>query len=220
MFTDRRHAGTLLAVRLSSANLFAKMSDVVVLGLPRGGVPVAAMVADALDAPLDVLVVRKLGVPGRPELAFGAIASGGHRVLVQSVIDAEHLTTRDIDRVTHNEYDELVRRERAYRDETEAQSLEGKDVVIVDDGLATGATARVAVDAARAAGAAHVIVAAPVASTFAYNELSSHADDVVTVVTRADFTAVGQFYDNFDPTPDREVRDLLRTSLQRRTQLP
>ncbi len=205
-FRDRAEAGRRLA---SALRHLAGRRDVLVLGLPRGGVPVASAVARALGAPLDVLVVRKLGVPGQRELAFGAIASGGVRVLNQELVIGLGLEPRVINAAAAAEQEELQRRERAYRGDAPALDLMGKTVVLVDDGLATGASMRAAVMALRARRPAQIVVAVPTAASQACDELRDLADDVVCVETPAYFVAVGERYDDFRETSDEEVRTLL-----------
>ena len=202
-FADRREAGRRLAGELDP---YAGRDDVVVLGLPRGGVPVAAEVAHALGAPLDVFVVRKLGVPGHRELAFGAIASGGVCVLNSAVVITERLTEEQIERVIAAERAELDRRVASYGG---GAPLPDRTAILVDDGLATGATMHVAAAAVREAGARVVVCAAPVASTQAVARLRAIADDVRTVTTPSWFGAVGSFYDDFAETSDDEVRAAL-----------
>jgi len=180
-----------------------------VLGLPRGGVPVALEVARALRAPLDVLVVRKLGLPGHSELAMGAIASGGARVLNDEV--CAWASPASIDAVTRVETAELERRERAYREDRPALSLGGKTVILVDDGLATGATMRAAVLAVRRLEPAHIVVAVPVGARDTCELLRRVADEVVVVLAPASFSAVGLWYDDFSQTSDDEVRQALLT---------
>jgi predicted phosphoribosyltransferase len=206
-FADREAAGRALAERLTQ---YRDRTDVIVLGLPRGGVPVAAQVATALNAPLDVYVVRKLGVPGRPELALGAIGPGGVRVLNQDVIQAYGLRPEDVDPVVERESAELVRREKEYRGDADPLVLAARTVILVDDGLATGASMRAAVQAVRHADPARVIVAVPVAASTVGSDLELIADEVVCVQTPSFFMAVGQWYDDFSQTSDAEVRDLLR----------
>lgn len=203
-FTDRRAAGRALATRLHEVQPDLHASSPLILGLPRGGVVVAAEVATALDAPLDVLVVRKLGVPWHPELAFGAIAAGV-RVLNPSV--ASGIGDADIERVTQEETQELLRREKRYRGDRPPLELRGRTVVLVDDGLATGATARAAVAAANAAQAEHVILAVPVAAPDSAQAITDA--ELVAVALPPDFYAVGQFYDIFDQTTDAEVTRIL-----------
>ena len=196
----------MLAARLGH---LAGESGVVVLALPRGGVPVAFEVARALGAPLDVLLVRKLGVPQQPELAMGAIAAGGVRVLHQAVVDALGITPDVIDAVAAREGAELARRERAYRSGRPPPAVAGRTVVVVDDGLATGSTMRAAVAALRALQAGRVVVAVPVGARETCRQLAGEADEVVCVEAPDHFQAVGQWYDDFSPTTDEEIRDLL-----------
>lgn len=203
-FRDRRHAGEVLAGRLAD---YRDRADVIVLGLVRGGVPVAAEVARGLGVPLDVLVVRKLGVPWAPEVAFGALGPGGVRVLNPGIVD--RLDKRDIDSVVGRESSEVVRRERVYRPDRPPLDLTGKTAVVVDDGLATGATARAAVEVARTMGAAEVILAAPVGSPEALELVRESADRVVCPRAPHDFGAVSRFYDDFHQVTDREVSALL-----------
>jgi predicted phosphoribosyltransferase len=210
-FDDRRAAGRQLAARLAS---YAELEDVVVLGLPRGGVPVAYEVALALRAPLDVLLVRKLGVPEHEELAFGAIASGGVRVLNPEVLAETRLTAERIDRITAEQQRELDRREALYRDGGAPLELSGKTALIVDDGLATGATMRAAVAAVRQLRASP-IVAVPVAAPSTRAALARSADAVVCTITPEPFVAVGMWYRDFDPTSDGEVRELLAAARRR-----
>lgn len=205
-FSDRREAGRRLARHLAE---YGDRDDVVVLGLPRGGVPVAYEVALALHAPLDVLPVRKLGVPGREELAFGAIAAGGVRVLNPDVISEARLRQAAIARITADERFELDRREVLYRGGRPAIDAAGRTALAVDDGLATGATMRAAVAALRARGAASVVVAVPVAAPPTCVELARRADAVICALTPEPFVAVGLWYSDFSPTTDDEVRGLL-----------
>lgn len=184
----------------------------VVLGLPRGGVPVAAGVAAALSAPLDVIVVRKLGVPGQPELAMGAVAGGGVQVLNPSVIRELAIPDDEVERVTAAEQAEVARRERAFRGDRPHLVLRDRDVVLVDDGLATGATMRAAVNAVRVAGPARVVVAVPVASAEARDLVAALADEVVCLFVPAGFGAVGLHYRDFRQTTDDEVRRRLNQS--------
>lgn len=205
IFADRRDAGLALARKLAER----PWDDAVVLGLPRGGVPVAFEVARALRAPLDALVVRKLGVPGHEELAMGAIASGGVRVLVPSVIDQLRIAPAAIDAVVRRETAELERREREFRGLMPFPDLTGRTVVVVDDGIATGATMMAAIRAVRALGARHVVAAAPVMSRQASVDLARLADEVVFVARPESFFGVGAFYQDFTQTTDLEVRGLL-----------
>ena len=205
-FADRRAAGRELAQHLRS---YAGRDDVVVLGLPRGGVPVAYEVARALDAPLDVFVVRKLGLPGHEELAVGAIASGGVRVLNEEVVSATGIDARDVDAVAERERAELARRERAYRGDRAPIDVEGRTAIVVDDGLATGATMRAAVTALRQRQAAGIVVAVPTASPRTCAEVGEMVDEIVCAHTPERFMAVGLWYRDFAPTTDDEVRRLL-----------
>jgi putative phosphoribosyl transferase len=209
VFSDRAEAGDVLAARLSH---LAGRPDLLVLALPRGGVPVGARVARALRAPLDVFVVRKLGVPGHEELAMGAIAGGGVRVRNQEVTSRLGLDDAVIERVAEAEELELARRERSYRADRPAPDLAGKVVVLVDDGLATGSTMRAAVAAARAAGPARIVVAVPTAPASTCERLRREADEVVCASTPRPFRAVGYSYRSFPQTSDEEVRELLRAA--------
>jgi len=206
-FRDRAEAGRLLGERLSGR---VGPRDVVVLGLPRGGVPVARQVARALGAPLDVFLVRKLGFPGQPELAMGAIASGGVRVLNEEIVRELRLDEQVIGGVAEREGAELARRELAYRGDRPPLDLGGRTVVLVDDGLATGATMRAAVEAVRARGPRAVVVAVPTAPPHAVRELQAGVDELVALLQPEPFHAVGLWYENFREVPDDEVRRLLR----------
>jgi putative phosphoribosyl transferase len=205
-YRDREDAGRQLATQLAS---YADRDDVVVLALPRGGVPVAFEIARRLRAPLDVFLVRKLGVPCHPELAMGAIASGGVRVLSHDLIGQLVVTPEEVEAVTEREGVELDRRDRMYRGDRPATPLAGRTVILVDDGLATGATMRVAVRAVVGGGASPVVVAVPVAPPSACTGLRALADEVVCLHTPSSFLAVGAWYDDFSETSDDEVRDLL-----------
>ncbi len=205
-FQNREEAGQRLAQALQA---YAGRPDVVVLALPRGGVPVGFEVARALGVPLDVFVVRKLGTPGQEELAMGAIASGGVRVLNREVVDLLGLSTRVIDAATEREERELQRREQLYRPGRPPLALEGKVALLVDDGVATGSTMKAAVAGVRQRGAARVVVAVPVASVEAEEELEALADEVVCLRTPDPFYAVGLWYGDFAQTSDDEVRSLL-----------
>jgi putative phosphoribosyl transferase len=208
-FRDRTEAGRRLAERLHE---YAGRDDVLVLGLPRGGVPVGYEVAEALGLPLDVFVVRKLGVPGREELAMGAIATGGVIVLDEGVIRSLRIGTRELEQVVSRERREVERREAAYRNGRGLPELSGKTVVLVDDGLATGSTMRAAARAARRHEPQRVVVAAPVAAPETCRDLRADADDVVCVLTPSPLLAIGLWYDDFAQTTDDEVRDLLDRS--------
>jgi len=206
IFQDRRKAGRQLAAKLAG---YADDPSVLVLGLPRGGVPVAYEVARALHAPLDVFVVRKLGVPGHRELAMGAIASGGVRVLNPDVIDGLRIPPPAVEAVAARELVELERQQRAYRgDAPPLPDLGGRTVIVVDDGLATGSTMRAAVRALRQSGPKRIIVAVPVAAQETARSLREEAD-VVSLSTPAEFYAVSNWYEDFSQTSDEEVRSLL-----------
>ncbi len=211
-FPNRAEAGRLLAEKLEN---YVGRSDVVVLGLPRGGVPVAYEVAQRLGAPLDVFVVRKLGVPGFEELAAGAIASGGVRVLNEDVVRALPNADQLIESVTERETVELERREQIYRDGRPAPELRDRVVILVDDGLATGATMRAAVAALRQRGVAKIVVAAPVGAPDTCRELEQEADETICAIAPEFFQAVGQYYEDFSQTSDEEVRELLSRAAQR-----
>jgi len=206
-FADRREAGRRLAGMLKR---YAGRNDVVVLALPRGGVPVAFEVAMQLGAPLDVILVRKLGVPGHEELAMGAIASGGAEVLNADVVRTLAIPEEVIERVADRELRELERRERAYRDAKPPLELAGRSVILVDDGLATGSSMRAAVGAVRAQGAGRIVVAVPVSSREACSEFRAEVDQVVCALTPDDLLAVGEWYEDFTQTTDREVNELLQ----------
>ncbi|MFI2648857.1 phosphoribosyltransferase [Micromonospora fulviviridis] len=203
-YRDRAEAGRMLADRLSD---LAGQPDVIVLGLVRGGVPVARVIAERLGAPLDVLVVRKLGVPWAPEVAYGALGPGGVQVLNEMV--AGRIGEDERSEVRQREQTELDRRERLYRGGRPQLDLTGRTAVIVDDGLATGATARAAVQVARHLGAARVVVAVPVGSDQAYEMLAAEADQVVCAQIPPDFAAVGAYYDDFHEVSDDEVTQAL-----------
>jgi erythromycin esterase-like protein/predicted phosphoribosyltransferase len=214
-FHDRRQAGRLLARQLRD---YAGRDDVIVLGLPRGGVPVAFEVAQALEAPLDVFLVRKLGVPGHEELALGAIATGGTRVLNEAVLEALEVPREWIEAVDAREMRELERRERAYRGDRPPPDLTGRTVILVDDGLATGSTMMAAVQAARQDDPARIVVAVPVAPREVVTALREEADDVVCLLAPGVFGSVGAWYDDFSQTTDEEVVELLEQA--RRPPLP
>jgi putative phosphoribosyl transferase len=212
LFRDRRHAGAELARRLAA---YRNRDDVTVLGLPRGGIPVAYEVARELAAPLDVFLVRKLGVPGQEEVAMGAIATGGVRVLNHGVVRALGIPGSVIDRVAAQEQRELERREATYRPGLGPPDVRGRTVILIDDGLATGSTIRAAVAALRPLGAARIVVAVPVAAAETCAEFRAEVDEIVCAETPAPFYAVGRFYDDFSQTTDEEVRDLLRRAQTR-----
>ena len=208
IFANRREAGEMLAKELTG---FAGRDDVVVLALPRGGVPVAFEVARALRAPLDVLVVRKLGVPGQEELAFGAIASGGGRVLNEILVRALRLGDETIERITDRERTELKRREEAYRGNAPSPDIKDKTAILIDDGLATGATMRAAVEAVKLLGPKQVVVAVPVGSADTCAGIEEKADVLcICARTPEPFYGVGLWYRDFSQTTDEEVEDLLR----------
>jgi predicted phosphoribosyltransferase len=209
VFRDRVEAGDVLAGRLGH---HAGKPEVLVLALPRGGVPVGARVAQALGAPLDVFVVRKLGVPGHEELAMGAIASGGVRVHNEEVVRKLHIDDATLQRVAEVEEQELARRERSYRGQRPPPDLTGRVVILVDDGLATGSTMRAAVAAARRLRPARVVVAVPTAPASTCEQLRGEADEVVCATTPRPFRAVGYSYHSFPQTTDEEVRELLRAA--------
>ena len=195
--------------------VYAGRPDLLVLALPRGGVPVGYEVAGALGAPLEVFVVRKLGVPGQEELAMGAIATGNVRVLNEEVVHALRIPQHAIDRVTREEIEELARRERAYRGDRPPPDVRGRTAILVDDGLATGATMRAAVAALRVQQPARIIVAVPTGAPETCQALGEDADEVVCAMTPEPFYAVGLWYDDFTQTGDDEVHDLLRRAAER-----
>jgi putative phosphoribosyl transferase len=205
-FATRMAAGRLLADRLAAYRDAAPM----VLGLPRGGVPVAAEVARVLGAPLDVFVVRKLGVPAQPELAFGAVATGGVRTLNSAILARAGLSPETVDRLTETATQEVERREQAYRGTGSALNLGDRVVILVDDGIATGATARAALAAIRVHRPAAVVLAAPVAPTEVVADLERLTEDVAVLVAAKRFVSVGSFYDDFSQLSDADVRAILR----------
>jgi predicted phosphoribosyltransferase len=205
-FRDRKEAGRLLAAKLAA---YANRPDVLVLALPRGGVPVAFEVAQALKAPLDVFIVRKLGVPGHEELAMGAVASGGVRVLNDEIVGALHIPDSVIDQVAAKELQELSRREHLYRGDRPAPDVHGRTVILVDDGLATGATMHAAIKALQQQKPARIVVAVPTAAPETCEELRAEVDDVICAITPQPFYAVGLWYQDFSQTTDEEVRNLL-----------
>ncbi|HEY3788819.1 MAG TPA: phosphoribosyltransferase [Urbifossiella sp.] len=206
MFSNRRDAGRQLAAKLGR---YAGRDNVLVLALPRGGVPVGYEVASELAAPLDVFVVRKLGVPGHEELAMGAIATGGVRVLNEHVIAQLGIPVEVIDAAAEEESRELARREREYRDGRTPPDVRGQTVILVDDGLATGSTMRAAVRALRRLGPARIVVAVPVGAAETCAEFRGEADEVICVIEPSPMLAVGYWYEDFDQTTDDEVHDLL-----------
>jgi predicted phosphoribosyltransferase len=211
-FRDRIEAGEMLATKLEQ---YANNPDVIVLGLPRGGVPVAAEVARHLHLPLDVFVVRKLGLPGHEELAMGAIASCGVRVLNPDVVRPLHISDEMIDAVAATEQRELIRRERAYRDDLPPPDVNGKIVILVDDGIATGSTMLAAVGALRKLKARRIVVATPTVAASTFFELDRVADEMVAVLVPASFHGVGEWYQDFSQTTDDEVRHCLSETAAR-----
>ena len=205
-FRDRAEAGRLLAAKLRA---YANRSDVAVLALPRGGVPVAFEVAEALEAPLDIFLVRKLGVPGHEELAMGAIATGGIRVLNKEVIRYLGIPDEMVDAVAAKEQQELERRERLYRDGRPMIDVRGRTSILIDDGLATGSTMRAAAVALRQQQPARIVVAVPVAAESTCKAFRAEVDEVICAMTPEPFYAVGLWYEDFSQTTDEEVRDLL-----------
>lgn len=206
LFRDRKEAGRLLARKLTT---YADRPDVIVLALPRGGVPVAFEVARALHVPLDVFLVRKLGVPGHEELAMGAMASGGVLVLNAEVVRALRIPNDIVDKVVAKERQELERRERSYRGDRPAPDVRGRTIILIDDGLATGSTMRAAIAALRQQGPARIVVAVPVGAPETCAEFQDEADEAICAVTPEPFYAVGVWYRDFSQTTDEEVHDLL-----------
>lgn len=206
-FKDRAEAGRLLGEELVAYARGKK--NVIVLGLPRGGLPVAREVAEKIGAPLDVMVVRKLGVPGWEELAMGAIASGGVRVLNHDVMRSLHISEKALEKEVGLEMKELKRRELAYRGHAGAPEVKGRTVLLVDDGIATGSTMRAAVEALRLQGAAAIVVAVPVAAADTCREIESTVDRLVTLMRPEVFGAVGHWYEQFPQVEDEEVREIL-----------
>ena len=207
MFEDRRDAGRALAAMLAA---YVDVPGVLVLALPRGGVPVGYEVARVLHAPLDLFVVRKLGTPGQEELAFGAIASGGVRILNSQVVNAAGVALDEIERITRREWGELARRERQYRGERPFPEIEGRVVILVDDGLATGSTMRAAAAALRQRNPARLLIAVPVAAPETCHSFRAEGIEVVCALTPEGFCAVGQWYRSFPQTSDAEVHRLLQ----------
>ena len=205
-FANRTDAGRRLANELQQ---YAHRSDVIVLALPRGGVPIGYEVAKALGAPLDVFVVRKIGLPWQEELAMGAVASGGVRVFDRNLIRVAHVSDADVERIANEEERELERRERLYRGDRPFPDVRGKIVILVDDGLATGASMRAAVAALREDEPARIVVAVPVAAPETCDAFRSIADEIICAETPEPFQAVGLWYEDFSQTTDDDVRDLL-----------
>ena len=210
IFRNRTEAGRRLSAKLRA---YENRAEVIVLALPRGGVPVAYEVASALGVPMDIFLVRKLGTPGHRELAMGAIASGGVRVLNEDVVRWYGISEAAIEHIAREEQEELARRERAYRDDRPAPDLANRIVILIDDGLATGSTMRAAAQAVRAHRPARVAIAVPVGAPQTCAELAAVADEVICARMPEPFSAVGQWYLNFDQTGDDEVRELLQKSI-------
>ncbi len=206
-FQNREEAGRILAAKLM---LYANRPDTLILALPRGGVPIGYEIARALDLPLDVIIVRKLGVPGHEELAMGAIASGGVRVLNRSVIESLRIPPDSLEAVEKREALELMRREATYRGNRQPASVKGKTVILVDDGVATGSTMRVAISALREQHAGRIIVATPVAPPTVRWEMEALVEDFVALVMPEDFFGVGQWFEDFTQVSDDTVYELLR----------
>jgi putative phosphoribosyl transferase len=206
MFRDRVDAGRQLATKLAH---YANREDVLVLGIPRGGVAVAFEVAQALHAPLDILLVRKLGTPGQRELAMGAIASGGVRILNHDLISSLGVTQEQLTETIQQQETELQRREQLYRGVRGSVPIKGKIVIVVDDGIATGSSMLAAIDALRTLGPSKIVVAVPVAPAQARSQIMAVADELVCASTPEGFFAIGQFYQDFPQTEDAEVRELL-----------
>ncbi len=212
LFRDRTEAGQLLARKLTR---YANRKDVLVLGLPRGGVPVAFEVAGALDVPLDVFVVRKLGVPGRRELAMGAIATGGVRVLNEEVVESLGISQLTIDAVAAEEQKELARRELAYRGHEAWPKVQARIIILVDDGIATGSTMAAAIQALKKQHPARLVMAVPTAARDSFEKLKGQVDEAIALMAPEDFYAVGQWYENFSQTTDEQVTDLLEEARRR-----
>jgi putative phosphoribosyl transferase len=206
-FQDRTEAGQLLSEKLAH---YANQSKVIVLGLPRGGVPVAFEVAKALQAPLDVFLVRKLGTPGRCELAMGAIATGGVRVLNEEVVRTLGIPMETIEAVTKEEKQELKRRALAYRGSEAEPKVRGKTVILIDDGIATGSTVRAAVRALVAQDPARLVLAVPIVAASTHGELRGEVEEIVALMMPKRFSGVGEWYEDFSQTSDAEVTDLLQ----------
>jgi predicted phosphoribosyltransferase len=215
IFSDRSEAGRYLSTKLLK---YQNQPDVLVLALPRGGVPVGYEVANSLHAPLDIFLVRKLGVPGHEELAMGAIATGGVRVLNDDVVDYLQIPDDVIDQITEQELEELKRREREYRDDHPEPDVKGKTIILIDDGLATGSTIRAAAEALRQQQPARIVVAVPVSAPETCDEYRIGVDEIVCAITPEPFLGVGQWYLDFSQTTDAEVRELLEQARADSTQ--
>jgi len=216
-FRDRKEAGKLLAAQLAA---YANQQDVIVLALPRGGVPVGFEIAQALHVPLDVIVVRKLGVPGQEELAMGAIATGGICILNKDVVQFLNIPDEVIDDITAQELQELERREHLFRGERPAYDVGGRTVILVDDGIATGATMHAAVAAIKQRQPTRIIIAVPTAAPSTCDEFAAEVDELVCVIRPEPFIAVGYWYRQFSQTSDEEVRSLLERANQGTSTIP
>ncbi len=216
-FRDRKEAGKLLAAQLAA---YANQQDVIVLALPRGGVPVGFEIAQALHVPLDVIVVRKLGVPGQEELAMGAIATGGICILNKDVVQFLNIPDEVIDEITAQELQELERREHLFRGERPAYDVGGRTVILVDDGIATGATMHAAVAAIKQRQPTRIIIAVPTAAPSTCDEFAAEVDELVCVIRPEPFIAVGYWYRQFSQTSDEEVRSLLERANQGTSTIP
>jgi predicted phosphoribosyltransferase len=205
-FKDRSHAGKLLAQRLSA---YANQPDVLILALPRGGVPIGFAIAQALGVELDVMLVRKLGMPGHEEYAMGAVGAGGVRVIQAGLVESGLVTVQDIEEASERELAEIERRDRLYRAGRPPPKLDGRRIILVDDGIATGATLRAAIEVVRQHDVARLIVAVPVGAPDSVDALAPEVDDMVCLATPFGFHAVSQWYRHFDQTSDEEVQDLL-----------
>lgn len=210
-FRDRAEAGQLLAQQLQSS--YGNRSDVLVLGLPRGGIPVAYEIAQVLKAPLDVCLVRKLGVPGHEELAMGAISAKQGMVLNQNVVQSLDISQKTIDRVAASEREELERRDRAYRGDRPAPAIRDHIVILVDDGIATGSTVKAALSTIQQQKPKHLVIAVPVAPPTVCKELKAQVDEVVCLLTPEWLSAIGLWYENFSQTSDEEVRQFLKQAV-------
>jgi len=206
MYSDRSEAGRRVASQLMR---YKGRADVIVLALPRGGIPVGYEIGKELNLPVDVFVVRKLGVPGQEELAMGALASGDVRIINYDVVNQLGISQQTIDLITERERHELQRRERLYRGDRQSPALAGKSLILVDDGIATGSTVRAAIAALRQVGPARMIVAVPVAAAQSYREIAAEVDEIVCPEIPATLFAISQCYERFEQTTDDEVRDLL-----------
>ncbi|MGJ3239562.1 MAG: phosphoribosyltransferase [Anaerolineae bacterium] len=211
-YQNRQHAGRGLAKVLAE---YDNQPDTIILALPRGGVPVATEIAQALNLPLDIFVVRKLGTPGHEEMAMGAIASGGVRILSKDLIKALDISQSEIETVTEREYQELQRRETAYRDGRTMPELNNKTVILVDDGTATGSSMKAAIQGLRQHNPMKIVVALPVGSQEACKEIGQMVDELTCLMTPSNFRGVGAWYDKFDQTSDDEVRHLLQQANER-----